>query len=93
MISSLFNGYIINDSAGLAARVNRRDTLAKRLDVPDPVDDIPNQTSDDRRLLMHKASIKLERFLSKYRSVFSELLNFLLKNSFIWKTPSCPYIS
>ncbi|VDD93329.1 unnamed protein product [Enterobius vermicularis] len=51
--------------SGLAARVNRRDTLAKRLDVPDPVDDIPNQTSDDRRLLMHKASIKLERKLSE----------------------------
>lgn len=51
--------------SGLAARVNRRDTLAKKLDAPEPVNDIPNQTSDDRRRLMHKASIKLERKLSE----------------------------
>lgn len=51
--------------SSFVTRVNRHDTLAKRLDVPDPVDDIPNQTSDDRRLLMHKASIKLERKLSE----------------------------
>lgn len=48
---------------GLAAKVTRRDTLARKLDAPDPIDDIPNQTSDDRRRLMHRVSIKLERFL------------------------------
>lgn len=52
---------ITNLLGGLAARVIRRDTFAKRFDVPDPVDDIPNQTSDDRMRLMHKVSIKLER--------------------------------
>ncbi|KHN78728.1 Phosphatase and actin regulator 4-B [Toxocara canis] len=51
--------------SGLAAKVNRRDTLARKLDAPDPVDDIPNQTSDDRRRLMHRVSIKLERKLSE----------------------------
>ncbi|TKR95246.1 hypothetical protein L596_009442 [Steinernema carpocapsae] len=50
---------------GLAARVNRRDTIARKLDVPDPVDDIPNQTSEERRKLMHRVSIKLERKLSE----------------------------
>ncbi|VDK43984.1 unnamed protein product [Anisakis simplex] len=56
---------------GLAAKVLRKDTFARRLDVdaPDPVDDIPNQTSDDRRRLMHKVSIKLERKLSERPSV------------------------
>uniref|UniRef100_A0A0R3RV59 Phosphatase and actin regulator n=1 Tax=Elaeophora elaphi TaxID=1147741 RepID=A0A0R3RV59_9BILA len=52
-----------------ALRVTRKDTFAKMLNVPDPVDDIPNQTSDDRRRLMHKASIKLERKLSERPSV------------------------
>ncbi|VDK80455.1 unnamed protein product [Litomosoides sigmodontis] len=52
-----------------ALRVTRKDTFAKMLNVPDPVDDIPNQTSDDRRRLMHKASIKLERKLSERPSI------------------------
>ncbi|CAG9533641.1 unnamed protein product [Cercopithifilaria johnstoni] len=52
-----------------ALRVTRTDTFAKMLNVPDPVDDIPNQTSHDRRQLMHKASIKLERKLSERPSV------------------------
>ncbi|KAM3721517.1 Phosphatase and actin regulator [Dirofilaria immitis] len=52
-----------------ALRVTRKDTFTKMLNVPDPVDDIPNQTSDDRRRLMHKASIKLERKLSERPSV------------------------
>ncbi|EJW82071.1 phosphatase and actin regulator [Wuchereria bancrofti] len=52
-----------------ALRVTRKDTFAKMLNVPDPVDDIPNQTSDERRRLMHKASIKLERKLSERPSV------------------------
>ncbi|VDK65622.1 unnamed protein product [Onchocerca ochengi] len=51
-----------------ALRVTRKDTFAM-LNVPDPIDDIPNQTSDDRRRLMHKASIKLERKLSERPSV------------------------
>uniref|UniRef100_F1KUT7 Phosphatase and actin regulator 2 n=1 Tax=Ascaris suum TaxID=6253 RepID=F1KUT7_ASCSU len=51
--------------SGLAAKVTRRDTLARKLDAPDPIDDIPNQTSDDRRRLMHRVSIKLERKLSE----------------------------
>lgn len=49
--------------ANFAARVTRNDTFAKMLNVPKPFDDIPNQTSDDRRRLMHKASIKLERLV------------------------------
>ncbi|EFO18932.2 phosphatase and actin regulator 1 isoform 3 [Loa loa] len=52
-----------------ALRVTRKDTFAKTLNVRDPVDDIPNQTSDDRLRLMHKASIKLERKLSERPSV------------------------
>ncbi|TKR95248.1 hypothetical protein L596_009442 [Steinernema carpocapsae] len=52
---------------GLAARVNRRDTIARKLDVPDPVDDIPNQTSEERRKLMHRVSIKLESVKCKRR--------------------------
>ncbi|VDO35367.1 unnamed protein product [Onchocerca flexuosa] len=51
-----------------ALRVTRKDTFAM-LNVPDPIDDIPNQTSDDRRRLMQKASIKLERKLSERPSV------------------------
>ncbi|CAD5209129.1 unnamed protein product [Bursaphelenchus xylophilus] len=47
------------------AKVRRRDTLALKLDVPAPVDDIPDQTSDERKKLMHRASIKLERKLSE----------------------------
>ncbi|CAJ0595564.1 unnamed protein product [Cylicocyclus nassatus] len=51
--------------SGLAAKVQRKDTLALRLDAPPCVDDISGQTADDRRTLMHKASIKLERKLSE----------------------------
>ncbi|KAI6208288.1 hypothetical protein M3Y96_00099400 [Aphelenchoides besseyi] len=49
----------------------RRDTLALRIDrveapdAPEPIDDIPNQTADDRRKLMHRVSLKLERKLSE----------------------------
>ncbi|KAK6725846.1 hypothetical protein RB195_004271 [Necator americanus] len=50
---------------GLAAKVQRKDTLALRLDAPPCKDDICGQTADDRRTLMHKASIKLERKLSE----------------------------
>jgi hypothetical protein len=35
------------------------------LDAPEPIDDIPNQTSHERKQLMHRASIKLERKLSE----------------------------
>jgi len=52
-------------------RVQRRDTLAKKLDVSDPVD-IPNQTKEDRVRLMHRVSLKLERKLSE-RPTSSEL--------------------
>ncbi|VDN05515.1 unnamed protein product, partial [Thelazia callipaeda] len=52
-----------------ALRVARKDTFAKMLNVREPIDDIPNQTSDDRKRLMHKASIKLERKLSERPSV------------------------
>ena len=48
----------------LAARVQRRDTFALRLDaagVPPPRDDIPNQTREERRQIMHRVSLKLER--------------------------------
>ncbi|CAD5206390.1 unnamed protein product [Bursaphelenchus okinawaensis] len=48
-----------------AAKVRRRDTMALKLDVPAPVDDIPDQTSAERKKLMHRASIKLERKLSE----------------------------
>ncbi|KAL6731832.1 hypothetical protein Aduo_002658 [Ancylostoma duodenale] len=51
--------------SGLAAKVQRKDTLALRLDAPPCKDDICGQTADDRRSLMHKASIKLERKLSE----------------------------
>ncbi|KHJ94941.1 hypothetical protein OESDEN_05121 [Oesophagostomum dentatum] len=51
--------------SGLAAKVQRKDTLALRLDAPPCKDDICGQTPDDRRSLMHKASIKLERKLSE----------------------------
>ncbi|KAI6182295.1 hypothetical protein M3Y97_00364600 [Aphelenchoides bicaudatus] len=51
------------------ALLTRRDTIAKRTDLPKPVDDIPNQTPEDRRKLMHRASIKLERKLSERPSV------------------------
>uniref|UniRef100_A0A914E247 Phosphatase and actin regulator n=1 Tax=Acrobeloides nanus TaxID=290746 RepID=A0A914E247_9BILA len=48
-----------------AKRVQRRDTLAKKLDAPEPVDDIPNQSKEERVRLMHRVSIKLERKLSE----------------------------
>uniref|UniRef100_A0A0K0DBI7 Phosphatase and actin regulator n=1 Tax=Angiostrongylus cantonensis TaxID=6313 RepID=A0A0K0DBI7_ANGCA len=59
---------------GLASRVLRRDTLALRLDAPPCKDDISGQTADDRRTLMHKASIKLARKLSE-RPTVEELEN------------------
>uniref|UniRef100_A0AC34PYF8 Phosphatase and actin regulator n=1 Tax=Panagrolaimus sp. JU765 TaxID=591449 RepID=A0AC34PYF8_9BILA len=49
----------------LAAKLQRRDTMARKLDAPDPVDDIPNQTADERRRIMHRVSLKLERKLSE----------------------------
>ncbi|EYC01807.1 hypothetical protein Y032_0104g3612 [Ancylostoma ceylanicum] len=52
-------------TGGLAAKVQRKDTLALRLDAPPCKDDICGQTADDRRTLMHKASLKLERKLSE----------------------------
>ncbi|KAK6026856.1 RPEL repeat protein [Ostertagia ostertagi] len=54
---------------GLAAKVFRKDTLALRLDAPPCKDDISGQTADDRRTLMHNASIKLARKLSERPSV------------------------
>lgn len=50
---------------GLASKVFRKDTLALRLDAPPCKDDINGQTADDRRALMHNASIKLARKLSE----------------------------
>ncbi|VDO95579.1 unnamed protein product [Soboliphyme baturini] len=51
----------------LAARIYRKDTLSLKnmLDTPPPVDDIPNQTVQERREKMAEASIKLERKLSQ----------------------------
>jgi hypothetical protein len=49
----------------LAKRIQRRDTIAKKIDAPDPVDDIPNQTAAERRKIMHRVSLKLERKLSE----------------------------
>jgi hypothetical protein len=46
---------------GTLHQLKRRDTIAKRTDLPQPVNDIPNQTPEDRRKLMHRVSIKLER--------------------------------
>ncbi|XGW22333.1 hypothetical protein V3C99_004953 [Haemonchus contortus] len=54
---------------GLAAKVFRKDTLALRLDAPPCKDDISGQTADDRRTLMHNASIKLARKLSERPTV------------------------
>ncbi|CAI4225371.1 unnamed protein product [Auanema sp. JU1783] len=54
---------------GLAAKVHRKDTLALRIDAPPCKDDISGQTADDRRQLMHTASIKLARKLSERPSV------------------------
>lgn len=50
-------------NSALAAKLQRRDTMARRLDAPDPVDDIPNQTADERRRIMHRVSLKLERLV------------------------------
>ncbi|VDO17395.1 unnamed protein product, partial [Haemonchus placei] len=57
------------DFGGLAAKVFRKDTLALRLDAPPCKDDISGQTADDRRTLMHNASIKLARKLSERPTV------------------------
>uniref|UniRef100_A0AC35TGC7 Phosphatase and actin regulator n=1 Tax=Rhabditophanes sp. KR3021 TaxID=114890 RepID=A0AC35TGC7_9BILA len=46
---------------GLADRVLRKDTVARRLDTVQ----IPNQSMGERMKLMHKASIRLERKLSE----------------------------
>ncbi|EGT55141.1 hypothetical protein CAEBREN_29766 [Caenorhabditis brenneri] len=50
---------------GLASKVNRRDTIALKLDAPPCKDDINGQTADDRKKLMKTASIKLARKLSE----------------------------
>jgi len=55
----------VDINSAFAAKIQRRDTIARRLDAPDPVDDIPDQTPDERRKLMHKVSLKLERKLSE----------------------------
>jgi len=55
-------------TSGLAALVCRKDTLAMRRvleNAPEKVDDIPDQTANDRLKLMHRVSIKLERKLSE----------------------------
>ncbi|CAD6184269.1 unnamed protein product [Caenorhabditis auriculariae] len=51
--------------SGLASKVQRKDTLALRLNAPPCVDDINGQTSDERKKLMHTASMKLARKLSE----------------------------
>lgn len=45
----------------LASKVYRRDTLACKLEAPPCKDDIDGQTAEERKQLMHKASIKLAR--------------------------------
>ncbi|KAE9547873.1 hypothetical protein FO519_008914 [Halicephalobus sp. NKZ332] len=52
-------------NSAFAAKIQRRDTMARKLDAPDPVDDIPDQTPDERRKIMHRVSLKLERKLSE----------------------------
>ncbi|WKX89157.1 hypothetical protein Q1695_008648 [Nippostrongylus brasiliensis] len=66
---------------GLAAKVLRRDTLALRLDAPPCKDDISGQTPDDRRTLMHQASIKLARKLSERPSAEELEDRNILKNT------------
>ena len=44
-----------------ASKIKRKDTMAGKLDSINPINDIPDQTPDERRKLMHKISIKLER--------------------------------
>uniref|UniRef100_A0A5S6QF56 Phosphatase and actin regulator 2 n=1 Tax=Trichuris muris TaxID=70415 RepID=A0A5S6QF56_TRIMR len=53
--------------SGLASRVYRKDTLSLKdmLDLPPPVNDIPNQTQEERRQKMEMVSVKLERKLSQ----------------------------
>jgi hypothetical protein len=51
--------------SGLAQKIQRRDTMAKKIDAPEPIDDIPNQTAAERRKIMHRVSLKLERKLSE----------------------------
>ncbi|CAB3408316.1 unnamed protein product [Caenorhabditis bovis] len=53
------------EKTGLASRVNRKDTIALRLEAPPCKDDINGQTADDRKKLMKTASIKLARKLSE----------------------------
>lgn len=50
-------------SGGLAAKVQRKDTLSLRnmLDAPPIKDDIPDQTPEERREKMEQISLKLER--------------------------------
>uniref|UniRef100_A0A0N5BV32 Phosphatase and actin regulator n=1 Tax=Strongyloides papillosus TaxID=174720 RepID=A0A0N5BV32_STREA len=50
---------------GLAMKVQRKDTMARQLDGSKIVDDINDQSSSERRKLMHKVSLKLERKLSE----------------------------
>uniref|UniRef100_A0A0K0F8V8 Protein kinase domain-containing protein n=1 Tax=Strongyloides venezuelensis TaxID=75913 RepID=A0A0K0F8V8_STRVS len=50
---------------GLAMKIQRKDTLARQLDESKIVDDINGQSSSERRKLMHKVSLKLERKLSE----------------------------
>lgn len=57
----LFKQFTFSTSGAIRHQIKRRDTLSKRTDLPEPVNDIPNQTPEDRRRLMHKASLKLER--------------------------------
>lgn len=45
----------------LTDKIKRRDTVSKTLNIPNPIDDISGQTSEERHKLMHRASIKLER--------------------------------
>lgn len=51
---------------GLAAKVQRKDTLSLRqmldANAPPIVDDIPNQTAEQRREKMEEVSVRLERF-------------------------------
>uniref|UniRef100_A0A0N4ZIF4 Phosphatase and actin regulator n=1 Tax=Parastrongyloides trichosuri TaxID=131310 RepID=A0A0N4ZIF4_PARTI len=52
----------ISHKNGLAGKILRKDTISRHLEVSD---DIPNQTINERRMLMHKVSMKLERKLSE----------------------------
>lgn len=56
---------------GAKHQLCRRDTLAKRTDLPQPVNDIPDQTPDDRRKIMHRVSLKLERYVVPSQIIIS----------------------